>query len=147
MFDGAKVRKEFKDENLKRKKCTIIKIEFVDGKILELKNALNNYYEDRVGCFYIETENESLYFNKNQIKCFNIIEQHIKNDNYNKIKNMSVREMAEFLNEIGGSWICKNKRLTICDECKEDVAKCDKDFAVCMYEQYLLQEIEENEKK
>lgn len=62
-------------------------------------------------------------------------------NNYDRIKNMSVSEMAEFLNEIGGSWICKNKRLTICDECKEDVTKCEKDFAVCMYEQYLLQEV------
>lgn len=62
-------------------------------------------------------------------------------NNYTRIKNMSVSEMAEFLSEIAGSWICKNKHLTICDECKEDVTKCSKDFAACMYEQYLLQEV------
>lgn len=64
-----------------------------------------------------------------------------KQTNYERIKNMSIGEMAKFLSEIAGAWICKNKHLTICDECKEDVTKCSKDFATCMYEQYLLQEI------
>ena len=60
--------------------------------------------------------------------------------NYDHIRNMSVDEMAEFLSEIAGSWICKNERLTVCDECKEDFINCTKDFATCMYKQYLLQE-------
>ena len=79
-----------------------------------------------------------------ELACQTVIDECKKmkiQNNYNKIKNMSVSEMAEFLSEIAGSWICKNKRLTICDECKEDVTKCSKDFVTCMYEQYLLQEV------
>ena len=66
-------------------------------------------------------------------------------NNYDRIKNMTIGEMAEFLSEIASSWICKNKYLTVCDECVKDVTKCKKDFAICMYEQYLLQEVNENE--